>query len=170
LSIPDLGSKIPPVFDVPGPYLVFELAGQRFALGIAAIVEVTPVVYGVPLPEPPPMVESAIDYHGQVIAILDVRRRFGLPAKPVELRDHLIVARAAGRMVALRVDRALELLEIPPEAIARGSQAMPGVGLVAGVARTEDGLLLIHDLATFLSEAEHRTVETALVELERSSA
>jgi purine-binding chemotaxis protein CheW len=152
------------VLDHPGPYLIFELGGQRYGLAVGTVREVTRVVSGVILPRPPPLVESAIDYHGQVVAVLDVRRRFGLPPKPLDVRDHLIIAQAAGRTVALRVDRAFDLLDIPAGAVTSAAQALPGVGPVAGVARTEDGLVLIHDLATFLSEAEHREVEAALAE------
>jgi purine-binding chemotaxis protein CheW len=156
--------------DARGAYLLFDLSGQRYGLPVGLVREVTPVVLGVSLPEPPPMVESAIDYHGQIIAVLDVRRRFGLPAKPVDLRDHLIVCEAVGRTVALRVDQVLELADIPAEAIAQASDAIPGVGQVAGIARTPDGLVLIHDLSTFLSEAEHRLVAEALAATEAGAS
>ena len=40
--------------------------------------------------------------------------------------------------------------------------ACSGGSLFAGVARTDDGLLLIHDLAAFLTEAEELKLDEAL--------
>jgi purine-binding chemotaxis protein CheW len=86
----------------------------------------------------------------------------------VALTDHLIVAAAGDRTVALRVDRALTISEIPDAEIAPATGALPGTGAVAGIARTADGLVLIHDLETFLSDAEARELALALANLERS--
>ncbi len=38
--------------------------------------------------------------------------KLGLPAKEVELSDHLVIARCRGSLVALRIDRAVELVRL----------------------------------------------------------
>jgi len=71
------------------------------------------------------------------------------------------VARAGSLKVALVVDEAHGVMEpeqepVPPEAV------VAGLDYVAGVARTEDGLVLIHDLDTFLSLEEENSLSKAL--------
>jgi purine-binding chemotaxis protein CheW len=65
--------------------------------------------------------------------------------------------------VALRVDRALDLVEIDGRKIEDVTSLVPcGAEYVAGVARLEGGLVLIHDLATFLSQAETAELDAAI--------
>jgi purine-binding chemotaxis protein CheW len=67
--------------------------------------------------------------------------------------------------VGLRVDRALDLLHIDAEAIEDPRGVVSGAEHVAGVAKLADGLVLIHDLETFLSEAERADLESAVSSL-----
>src|SRR5205085_8492167 len=100
----------PERFDV----LVFEVAGRRFGLPAAVVREVLRAVALTPLPKAPAVVEGLVNVRGTLVPVLDVRGRFGLPAKPLAPTDHLIVARAGGRLVALRVDHAHDLLPLTP--------------------------------------------------------
>jgi purine-binding chemotaxis protein CheW len=138
--------------------LVFALGPARYALALDAVRELVRAVALVPLPGAPPIVEGVVNLRGQVVPVLDIRGRFGLPPRPVEPTDHLIVASAGGRVVAIRVDRALHLLTLE-QAL---DPSVPSSGYVAGVARLADGLAVIHDLETFLSAPEGAHLDRAL--------
>jgi len=142
--------------------LVFALDAHRFALPADAVVQVVRVVASAPLPGAPEMVEGVINARGSIVPVLDVRARLGLPAAEVDPDQHLILARAGPRVVALRVDRAMALLTIPAGAIEPIERVAPGTRLVAGVARLPDGVLVIHDLERFLSLDEGARLDAAL--------
>jgi purine-binding chemotaxis protein CheW len=154
--------------------LTLELGGQRCALLASDVLEVQRAVALARLPRCPAIVEGAMDLRGKLVPVLDVRSRFGLPPSPLATSDHLIVtrvARAKGeseargldpRVVAIRVDRALELVAVPRERIEDARSAIPGVEYVAGVAKLDDGLIVIHDLGTFLSLEEERELDRML--------
>jgi purine-binding chemotaxis protein CheW len=148
-----------------GAYLLFELDGQRYGVAAGAVREITWAVATLSVPASLPHVEGALDYRGEIVAALDVRRRFGLPVRPVALTDHLILADSGRRTVALRVDLAAEVLEIADGDVSPVTGTLPGVGPVAGVARTSAGLVLIHDLESFLTETEERELARALEDL-----
>lgn len=140
--------------------LIFEIGSVRYALPSADVRELHRAVAIVPLPKAPPIVEGLINVHGSVVPVLDVRSRFRLPPKPLSHTDHLIVAWAGERLVALRVDRALDVARLH-----RGDIEPAGVGAdeyVAGVAKLADGLVLIHDLRVFLDAAEAATLDDAI--------
>jgi len=99
---------------------------------------------------------------GAVAPVLDVRARFRLPARPVRLSDHLVLAEGAGRLVALRVDRAVGTEEVPPEAVTMSGANDPAMAHLAGVVTLDDGLVLVHDLDAFLSQAEADALARAL--------
>jgi purine-binding chemotaxis protein CheW len=139
--------------------LVFLLAGHRYALWGDDVRELLRAVAVVPLPAAPRIVEGVINLRGRVVPVLDIRRRFGLPGKPLEPSDHLIVAAAGARLVAIRADRALDLAVIDRADVSAGELRTDHV---AGVARLADGLAVIHDLATFLDADEGAALDHAL--------
>ena len=141
--------------------LVFALGEHRFALAASSVVEVVRVVAAAALPGAPAIVEGVINARGTLVPVLDIRARFGLRPAAIDADQHLILARAGARLVALRVDRALELMSVPAEAIEPTERVAPGVPLVKGCARLADGLLVIHDLDRFLSLDEGTALDAA---------
>jgi len=140
--------------DGPREVVVFEVAGRRYGLAAADVQELLRAVLPAPLPGAPAAIEGVIDLRGRAVPVLDVRRRFGLPARDVEPTDHLIVARAAGRLVALRVDRVTDLVRLGPDDIEAAAGLAPGEAGVASVARLADGLVLVADLHALLPPDE----------------
>lgn len=129
-----------------------------------AVRELVRAVTIAPLPKAPSIIEGVINLRGTLVPVLDIRQRFGLAPSPVVPTDHLIIAEAGPRLVALRVDRAHELIEVADEDISPVSASAPGAQYVAGLARLPDGVLVIHDLARFLSLDEAVSTSAALVE------
>ncbi len=143
-------------------FLTFEVADRRLGLSAKALREVVRAVAIAALPKAPPIVEGVINLRGTLVPVLDVRRRFGLPPAPVTPEQHLLIAHAGERLVALRVDRALELVGVDEHAIESAASVAPGAEYVAGIAKLPDGLLVIHDLETFLSLDEARQLDVAV--------
>jgi len=99
---------------------------------------------------------------GNIVPVYDLRRRFHLPEREIELADQLMIARTARQTVALLVDSVDGVIEIAEEDIAAASGIFPDIEYVQGVVRLQDGLVLIHDLEQFLSAEEERTLDEAL--------
>ncbi|MGH7614355.1 MAG: chemotaxis protein CheW, partial [Gemmatimonadales bacterium] len=117
------------------------------------------------LPKAPPIVEGIINFRGALVPVLDIRQRFRLPPAPLAPEQHLIIAKTDSRLVALRVDRALDLVVVDQDAIESAARVAPGTEYVAGIAKLTDGLLVIHDLESFLSFEEAGQVDAAVVGL-----
>lgn len=142
--------------------LVFALGEHRLAVPASSVVEVVRVVASAVLPGAPAIVEGVINVRGALVPVLDIRARFDLPPVAVDPDQHLIVAHAGGRLVALRVDRALDLVTVTEDAVEAAERVAPGSTLVAGVARLPDGVLVIHDLERFLCLDEGEPLDAAL--------
>ncbi|HKI33970.1 MAG TPA: chemotaxis protein CheW [Gemmataceae bacterium] len=143
-------------------FLIFELDGQRFGLPVLEVREIVRAVRPVSLPGAPAVVEGVINIRGRVVPVLDLRRRFRLPPRPLEHTDHLVIARAAGRLVALRVDRALDLVRVGTADV----EDVEGVGSagqsVARIAKVPGDLVLIQDVCALLSSVEAAALDEAL--------
>ena len=141
--------------------LAFALGEHRFALMASEVVEVVRVVAAEPLPGAPAIVEGVINVRGNLVPVLDIRGRFAIPPADLDPGQHLIISRAGRRRVALRVDRALELVRVDEGAIQPCEEVVPGVRYVGGVAKLPDGVLVIHDLERFLSLEEEARLDAA---------
>ena len=139
--------------------LVFTLDEPRFALPLAAVDRVVHAVEVTPLPKAPGIVLGVINAQGRVIPVVDMRRRFGLPGREVRLADRFIIARTARRLVALVVEDVAGIRELGPRDLASAAEALPFASYLQGVAKLEDGLVLITDLDAFLSLDEERLLD-----------
>ncbi|MCY1040358.1 chemotaxis protein CheW [Corallococcus sp. bb12-1] len=146
----------------PQEVLLFTLERQRYGLPVQDVRELVRAARLTHLPQAPDVVEGLLNLRGELIAVLDLRRRFRHPAHPLSPMDHFIIATTGQRPVALRVDRAEGLRVIAPDEWDASPGELPGVGYVAGAAKLPDGLVLVHDLRSFLSEAETLQLDTAL--------
>ncbi len=144
--------------------LLFEIDDRRFALPTRSVREVVRAVAVRPLPRAPHVVEGLIDVRGEVVPLFDLRRRFGLPARELSPGEHFILGATAARPVAVRVDRTLAVATVPAASVHDPRGVVPDVAPYLGAITMPDGLVLIHDLDTFLSAAEAATLDAALAE------
>ena len=147
--------------------VTFSLDDRKFALYVSAVQRIIRVVEVTALPKAPEIVIGIINMKGRVIPVFDIRMRFRLPLREVHLADQMIIATAAKRIVALIVDSVDDVIEIPGERIIAAEQILPELEYVEGVIKTEEGMVLIHDLERFLSLPEEKVLDEALEALNR---
>jgi purine-binding chemotaxis protein CheW len=144
--------------------VTFLLGDRRYALHLRAVERVIPSVDITPIPKAPEIVLGLINLRGKIIPVLNVRRRFSLPERQIELQDHFIIASTSRRVVALPVDSTGGVIEVSDQEVTEASQVLSGLEHVEGVVKLRDGMLLIPDLEWFLSLEEEATLDEALRE------
>jgi pantothenate kinase/chemotaxis signal transduction protein len=139
-----------------------EVDGHRWGLPLDSVVEIHPAVQLAPLPDAPDVVVGLLNRRGHALPVLDLRRRLGLPMRPLQVEDRLVVLHVDDRDVALLVDAALDVLAVPSAAVDRAVTQSADALRSAGVAVLPDGLLVVLDVATFLEPAEVLVLDEAL--------
>jgi purine-binding chemotaxis protein CheW len=142
--------------------VVFSLDEQRYALPLSNVERIVRVVEITSLPKAPEIVLGVINVRGQVIPVVNIRKRFRLPEREIALSDHLIIAQTSRRAVALLADRVGQVLEVLENDIISAKKILPAMDYVEGVVKLADGLILIHNLEKFLSLEEERALERAM--------
>lgn len=142
--------------------IIFCIDDQRYALRLGAAERFVRAVEVTPLPGGPAIVLGAVNVAGNVLPVISLRRRFGLPDREVRPSGQFLIARTGTRAVALVVDEALGVIAVAGQEITAATRIAPGLAHVDGVVALEDGLVLIHDLATCLSLDEEQALGTAL--------
>jgi purine-binding chemotaxis protein CheW len=138
------------------------LDGQRYALHLAQVERVIPLIEITPLPQAPEVIIGMINIQGWVVPVASIRKRLHLPERVSVLSDRIVIARTSRRRIALIVDAAIGVIEIPEPQIAYAGEILPRINYVEGVAKLEDGMILIYDLDRFLGAEEEQDLDSAL--------
>jgi purine-binding chemotaxis protein CheW len=142
--------------------LLFSLDESRYALELSVVEKVVRALEITPLPGAPEIVPGVINFHGRIIPLINVRRRFNLARREMDLNDRLIVARTSRRMVAFAVDSVIGIQMIENMEIADGNQNIPLCPGIKGVAKVDGDIILIYDLDQFLSLDEEQKLNVSL--------
>lgn len=140
---------------------VFTLDEQLYALSITVVERVIRAVEITPMPRMPDIVLGVINNQGRIVPVINVRKRFQLPERPLAPSDHFILAQTSRRPVALVVDAILNVVECQSETIVAVDTIVPAAAYIQGIAKLQDGMTLIHDLDTFLSLDEEAAIQQA---------
>src|SRR5260370_19384003 len=139
--------------------VAFILGEQEYALPLTTVQRVVRIVEVTPLPKAPEIVLGVIDFQGNIIPVMNMRKRFGLSEPETSLSDQVIVAETATRSVALVVNAVTGVVERPAEDLTKAEKIVPGLQYVEGITRLEDGILFIHNLEHFLSKQEEQQLD-----------
>ena len=142
--------------------VVFNLDERAYALYLSAVERVVRAVEVTPFPKAPDIVAGAVNVRGRIIPLLNIRRRFHLPEREMDLSDQLIISKTSNRTVALAADSVNGVFVRPAEAVTEKDRIVPGLEYVEGVIKLKDGLVLIHDLDTFLSIEEKAGLDAVI--------
>lgn len=108
-STPELGAA-------PAPerqFVVFQLGGDEFGLPVEAVDEVARVPEKITrVPKTPAFLEGVVDLRGEVLPIVDQRRRFNMPKSETGKDRRMIVVRTDGRRAGLIVDAVSEVRRV----------------------------------------------------------
>jgi purine-binding chemotaxis protein CheW len=140
-------------------FLVFRLGPEEFGLPIEAVDEVTRAPEQITrVPRTPRFLEGVINLRGEVMPVIDQRRRFDLPAFDGEpRRRRLVVVRSGRHRAGLIVDSVSEVLRTSADAIEPAPELTgEGTPLVRGVVNIGEGrrLILLLDPTELLTRAE----------------
>jgi purine-binding chemotaxis protein CheW len=142
--------------------LVFALDEQRYALRLNSVKRIVRIPEITLLPSAPEIVLGVVNVQGKIIPVIDIRKRFRLSHRDLDLSYQLVIACTSRRNVALVVDAAIGVIEPTEEGAIVAEGICPSLSYVEGVLQLHGGLILIHDLDTFLSLEEESVLEQAM--------
>ncbi|MCK9259598.1 MAG: chemotaxis protein CheW [Azoarcus sp.] len=143
-------------------FLTFVVAKLAFGLPLECVQRAFAAVAPRPLPAAPDIVCGIINVQGDVLPVLNLRRLLGLPEREIEPGDRLLVVSSSRRKLVLIVDSVGDIITCENKDFVALERVIGGTRHVAGVVKTTDGMLLIHDLDGFLSPLEEQTLNAAL--------
>jgi len=145
-------------------YLSFRCRNELLALPIRLVREIIEYGHVTPVPMMPSFIRGVINLRGHVVPVLDLASRFGHPPGNEGRRSCIIVMELEhdGQMLVmgLVVDSVDAVLDIPGDQIEPPPRFGTGIrtDFIAGMARQEDGFIVILEVDRVLSVTEMKQV------------
>lgn len=150
-------------------FLLFELNNYKFAFDVAKIDRIARSVEVTSLPNAPDIVLGVINVQGNIMPVIDIRKRFGFPEKKVGINDFMIIGKVKELSIALIIDNVDEIIEISADKIIDQKNVLPGIPHVDGILKLEGDIIYINDLSKLLSLEEKDEIYSLLKKLDTES-
>ncbi|MGD8640522.1 MAG: chemotaxis protein CheW [Gammaproteobacteria bacterium] len=137
-------------------WVTFCLDKEKYGINVMQVQEVLRVSEIAPVPGAPDYVLGIINLRGNVVTVVDTRKRFGLDYRELDDSSRIVIVEANDQVVGILVDSVAEVVDLKVSEI----ESAPNVGteessrFIQGVANQDDELLIIVDLNKLLSDEE----------------
>lgn len=98
--------------------LTFTLAGQRFGVEAAHVLEVLPLRNPTPVPGAPACIVGIVNRRGRVVAVADLHRLLRLPETDTTGGERVVVVQAGAMVLGLAVDDIVGIGAVPRSSLA----------------------------------------------------
>lgn len=155
-------------------FLVFRLGDDEFGLPIEAVVEVAQVPAQVTrLPKTPKFLEGVVNLRGEVLPVVDQRRRFDMPKLVESEGRKLVIMKTERHRAGLIVDSVSDVLRTRAENIEPPPDLTDDMTrLIRGVINLQESkrLVLLLDPTEMLTRAEQKLLDSFQAESKKANA
>jgi len=133
--------------------VIFELASELFGLQIAAVESIIKLQAITQVPHTPEFVEGVTNLRGNVLPVIDLRKRFRFEPKATDKNSRIIVVNADKGKVGMVVDAVREVLTISDSAIEPAPAITMTVdsNFITGIVKITNNLVILLNLEKVLS-------------------
>jgi len=141
-------------------WVTFHLENEKYGIKVMQVQEVLRMTEIAPVPGAPHYVLGIINLRGNVVTVIDTRRRFGLPDAEADDETRIVIIEADNNVVGILVDSVAEVVDLRTSEI----ETAPNVGndesskYIQGVSSRDDELLILVDVNKLLSDEEWQEV------------
>lgn len=141
-------------------WVTFFLDNEKYGIKVMQVQEVLRMTEIAPVPGAPHYVLGIINLRGNVVTVIDSRKRFGLPEKEEDDATRIVIIESGDNVVGILVDSVAEVVDLRASEI----ESAPNVGTdesskyIQGVSSQAKELLILVDVDKLLTDEEWQEV------------
>jgi purine-binding chemotaxis protein CheW len=141
-------------------WVTFKLERETYGINVTQVREVLRMTDIAPVPGAPNYVLGIINLRGNVVTVMDARKRLNLPSVETDDASRIVIIEVDGQEVGILVDSVAEVVDLPSSAI----EPAPTVGndessrYIQGVTSRDGQLLILVDLNKLLTQEEMQEI------------
>jgi purine-binding chemotaxis protein CheW len=135
-------------------FAVFKIGGEDFGVDIDRVVEILKAQRIYSIPELPDFLSGVITVRGEVIPLLDLRRRFGF--QPSIKKERIIIVRCDSEKIGILVDEIKEITSLTTEEIISPPSIFKGLKrkYLTGLGKKNDRIIILLNIDDLLTSEE----------------
>jgi len=149
----------------PEALLLVDIADVRCAFPVRRVTEVLPAARVTPLPGAPETVAGVVNVRGAPVVVVDGHRCVDRAAPPLHPTDRFVVLDSRAPRLAIRVDGVRDIREIADDDPVSEVSVATDPSQRHTIALLPDGVVVIRDPITFVTDADVRSIRAALERL-----
>lgn len=137
--------------------VVFSLASEQYGIRITQVQEINRLSKITKIPRAPQYVEGVVNLRGEVIPVIDLRKRFELESKEYNQFTRIIVSDIQNKKVGIIVDAVLEVLRVGRNRIENPPDICESAGadrFLEGIANLQERMIMMINLENLLQDKE----------------
>ena len=140
-------------------YILFRLGSELYGTALLDVREVVEPIEPKPIPNTVPWFKGVINIRGEIVGVIDLRKRFGHAEESTSGLALMIFSTSAGPLAGL-VDKVESVVRIPEADIERHPNVMSVVPAeyLLGIGTVQNRLVTLVDLAKILGDEELRHI------------
>ncbi len=135
-------------------WVTYQLDGEIYGIDVMRVQEVLKVTEIAPVPGAEDYILGIINLRGNVVTVIDTRKRFGLPSKDPDGMTRIIVVEVEGNVIGMLVDSVAEVVYLYQSDI----EPTPTVNsddnsyYIQGVSSRDGTLIILVDINRFITK------------------
>ncbi len=134
-------------------FVVFKLDNEEYGIDILRVKEIKEMIGITRVPKAAYFVRGVMNLRGEVIPIVELRKKFNLPEAKDTANSRIIIVTVDDITVGLVIDSSSEVLEINSDLIEDAPSSIGSVeqGNILGIGKVNNRLIILLDVARILS-------------------
>lgn len=139
--------------NITNKYVVFKLDGEEYGIDILRVKEIKEMLRITRVPKAPSFVRGVVNLRGEVIPVIDLRKKFNLQESADTESNRIIIVTVDEITIGLIIDTSSEVLEIDKELIEEPPMAVSSIdhSYILGIGKVNDRLIILLDVAKIVS-------------------
>jgi len=146
-------------------FVEYRIGKQKFAIEIHRLYEVLSYCPIAPMPGAPPFLEGLLDLRGELVPVIDLRKKLGEQDCRNEMQTRILIVRLFQQKLGFIVDAADQVYAVSVEAILPPPESSQWI---LAVIQHEQSLLVVLDLEKILTETEQTGLRSLQVPVMKS--
>jgi purine-binding chemotaxis protein CheW len=138
------------------------VGGSFYGIVIDSVREIVRYVQVTPVADVSEVVAGAIDVRGEIVPVIDARRRFGKPATPPRRGTAIVLVALESRSVGLVVDDVMDVIGVTRADLKTPDGLLARAEAVLALATLHENVVQIVDLERVLDAAEWQRLDRAI--------
>lgn len=135
-------------------WVTYQLDGEIYGIDVMRVQEVLKVTEIAPVPGAEGYILGIINLRGNVVTVIDTRKRFGLPSKDPDDMTRIIVVEVKGNVIGMLVDSVAEVVYLyqsdiePTPTVTSDDNSY----YIHGVSSRDGTLIILVDINRFITK------------------